>query len=68
MEIRIKVDNINYDSIVKALLPLLNKNNGERDNKMKNKILSMFGGTVCFQNAFSNSSGVEKQYGYAFRK
>lgn len=43
MEIRIKVDNINYDSIVKVLLPLLNKNNSENENKMKNKILSMFG-------------------------
>lgn len=44
MEIKIKVENINYDSIVKVLLPLLNKNNGESDNKMKNKIIGMFGG------------------------
>ncbi len=44
MEIKIKVDNINYDSIVKVLLPLLNKNNSESENKMKNKLLSMLGG------------------------
>ena len=44
MEIKINVDNINYDSIVKALMPLLNKNSDGTDNKMKNKILSMFGG------------------------
>ena len=44
MEIKIKVDNINYDSVVKVLLPLLSKNNGESDNKMKNKIFGMFGG------------------------
>lgn len=44
MEIKINVDNINYDSIVKVLVPLLNKNNDESENKMKNKVLSMFGG------------------------
>lgn len=44
MEIKINIDNINYDSILKVLLPLLNKNNSESENKMKNKLLSMFGG------------------------
>lgn len=48
-EIVVKVNNINCDSIIKVLLHLLNKNNGESDNKMKNKILSMFGGPFAFK-------------------
>lgn len=43
MEIRINVDNINYDSIIKVLLPLLSKNAGTSENKIANKFISMFG-------------------------
>jgi len=43
MEIRINVDNINYDSIVKAIFPLLGKNDGAAENKMANKFIRMFG-------------------------
>lgn len=49
MEIKIKVDNINYDSILKAVLPLLSKNGSEKENKLKNRIMKMFSGPFAFK-------------------
>lgn len=43
MEIKINVDNINYDSVLKVLLPLLNKNSGGSENKIANKFIKMLG-------------------------
>ena len=48
MEIRIKVDNINYESIVKVLMPLLNNNKEASENKIASKFMGMFGkGTLA---------------------
>lgn len=43
MEIKINVENINYDSIVKVLLPLLSKQSDSTENKIASKFIGMFG-------------------------
>ncbi len=48
MEIKIKVDNINYESILKVLMPLLSENKGDSEKKIASKFIAMFGkGTLA---------------------